>query len=197
MQNENLEGILFLVLVFGAITNGALLPSKSLSLQEIHLVRCLTYISHRYFASGRTLVMSSPSEYRYVQLELTAEVHRTSIWPAVVSVDGNIIKPNKTNFIDKDGSYIVLILDGNIKSFKAEIVGLAEGRGYEFTRFWNSETRFVVAGTNEFSMSQQTDILNHFSKFRICNCIIVNQEHYEKYKGYNSSINVNDLGAAM
>ena len=100
LQNENLEGILLVILVFSAIANGTLLPPKSLSLQEIHLVRCLTYISHRYIASGRTLVISSPSKYRYVQLELTAKVHRTSIWPVVVTVDGNIIKPNKTDFID-------------------------------------------------------------------------------------------------
>ena len=61
LQNENFVGIMLVILLFSAITNGELLPSTSLTLQEIHLVRCLTYISHRYFATGGSLVISSPS----------------------------------------------------------------------------------------------------------------------------------------
>jgi transcription antitermination factor NusG len=61
-------------------------------------------------------------------MELIAEIHRTSIWPVVVTVDGNISKPNKTDFIDGDGRYIVLITDGNFKSFAAESLGLDEER---------------------------------------------------------------------
>ena len=70
-------------------------------------------------------MISSPSTYRDVQQELIAEIHRTSIWPVVVTVDGNISMPEKSDFIDRDGSYIILIPDGNLKSFKAEILGLA------------------------------------------------------------------------
>jgi hypothetical protein len=111
-----------------------------------------------------------------VQRALTAEIHRTSTWPVVVTVDGNISIPGKTDFVDRDGSYIILIPDGNIKSVKNEINGLTqEGK---FARIWNSETRFVVAGANRFSMSQQTDIFTYFSKLRVFDCIIVSQEHY-------------------
>ena len=77
---------MLVILLFSAITNGSLLPSTSLTLQEIHLVRCLIHISHRYFAPGRSLVISSPATYGDVQQELIAEIHRTSIWPAVVIV---------------------------------------------------------------------------------------------------------------
>jgi hypothetical protein len=150
MQNEKLEVILLVILLFSAITNGELPPSTSLTLQEIHLVRCLTHISHRYFAPGRSLVISSPSAYRDVQQELIAEIHRTSTWSVVASVDGNISKPEKTDFIVKNGSYVILIPDRSFGSFEAEFKVLATGRD-KFTRFWNSETRFVVAGTKEFS----------------------------------------------
>jgi len=173
------------------------MSSKTLTLQEIHLVRCLTYISQRYFAPGRSVVISSPSTYRDVQKELIAEIHRTSIWPVVVTVDGNIRKPNKTDFIDRDGSYIILIPDGDIKSLKAEIVGLIEGRDIKFKRLWNSEARFVVAGANEFLMLQQRDILNFFSKYRIYNCIIVSQGNYVVDKEYSRSINGNDTDTGM
>ena len=169
------------------ITKGELPPSSSLSLQEIHLVRCLTHISHRYFSPGRSVVISSPSTYRDVQQELIAEIHWTAIWSVVVTVDGNISKHTKTGFIDRDGSYIILIPDGNLNNFKAEINGLAGGQNLSFTRFWNSEARFFVAGTNEFSMSQQSDIFDFFSKFRIYNCSIVSQEHYIKDKEYSKS----------
>jgi hypothetical protein len=88
-----------------------------------------------------------------VQQELIAEIHRTGIWPVVITVDGNISKPEKTDFIHTEGSYIILIPDGNIKSFLAEVNGLAIGRD-KFTRILNSEAQFVVTGANEFSMSQ-------------------------------------------
>jgi len=118
-----------------AITNGKLLPSTSLSLKKIQLVRCLTYISHRYFSSGRSLVISSPATYRDVQQELIAEIHRLSIWPVVVTVDGNISIPEKSDFIDIDGNYIILIPDGNIKNFKVENNGLVQ-ETFEYTRLW-------------------------------------------------------------
>jgi hypothetical protein len=124
LQNEKFGVILLLILLFSTITNGKLLPSTSLNLLEIHLVRCLTYISHRHFLPGRSLLISSPANYRDVQQELIAEIHRTSLWPVVVTVDGNISIPEKTDFIDKDGNYIILIPDGNIESFKAEFKGL-------------------------------------------------------------------------
>ena len=187
---------MLVILLFSAITNGSLLPSTSLTLQEIHLVRCLIHISHRYFAPGRSLVISSPATYGDVQQELIAEIHRTSIWPAVVTVYGNISKPNKTDFIDRDGSYIILIPDGNFKSFLAEGLGLSVGRG-KFTRFWNSEARFVVAGANEFSMSRKMNIVNYFSKLRIYNFLIVSRQHYIFDKEYSTPKKVNDLDISM
>jgi len=74
LQNIKIDFIMWVILLFITIANGAMLPSTSISLLEIHLVRCLTYISHRYFAPGRSLVISSPSNYRDVQQELIAEV---------------------------------------------------------------------------------------------------------------------------
>ena len=71
-------------------------------------------------------MISSPTTYRDAQQELIAEIHRTSIWPVVVPVDGYISIPEETYFVDRDGSYIILIPDGNIKSLNAEINGLAE-----------------------------------------------------------------------
>jgi hypothetical protein len=131
-----------------------------------------------------------------VQQELIAEIHQTSIWPVVVNADGNISKPDETDFIDRDGSYIILLPDGNFKKFDAEINGIGED-GTLFTRLWNSEARFVVAGANEFSMSQQTDIFDSFSKIRIYNCIIVSMEHYDIHKKYISWIKVNAADTEM
>jgi hypothetical protein len=90
-----------------------------------------------------------------------------------------------------------LIPDGNLTSLKAELNGLALGRQNNFIKIWNSEARFVVAGVNEFSMSQQTDIFDYLSKFRIYNCIIVCREHYVMDKEFSRSINVNDVDRGM
>jgi hypothetical protein len=65
--------------------------------------------------------------------------------------------PEKSDFIDRNGSYVILIPDGNIMRLSAEINGISLGQT-KFTRLWNSEARFVVAGANEFSMLQQRDI---------------------------------------
>jgi hypothetical protein len=70
-----------------------------------------------------------------VRQELIEEIHRNAIWPVVVTVDGNISIHNKTDFIDIDGSYIMLIPGGNIKSLKAEIEGLVKGRDNKFKKF--------------------------------------------------------------
>jgi hypothetical protein len=142
------------------------------------------------------VVISSPANYRAVQQELIAEIHRTATWPVVVSVDGNISKHNKTDYIDGDGSYIILIQDGNIESLKNENIGLPVVRN-EFTRFWNSEARFVVAGANKFSVSQQKDIFDFFSKFRIYNCIIVSPEQYVIDEEYGKRINENNVDTFM
>jgi hypothetical protein len=141
-------------------------------------------------------VISSPANYREVQQELIAEIHRTAIWPVVVTVDGNISIPEKTNFIDKDWSYIILLPDGSFKSFKAQLKGLAITRGI-FTRLWNSEARFVVAGTKEFPTSIQKEIFDHFSRARIYNCIIVSQEPYAIDKEYSRMENMNDVDTGM
>ena len=196
LQTRIIFGILLVISLFSAITKGELLPSKTLSLQEIHLVRCLTYISHRYFAPGRTVLISSPTAYGDVQQELIAEIHQTSIWPVVVNVDGNISKPDKTEFIDRDSSYIILLPEGNFKRLVAEINGLTAGRR-RYKRLWNSEARFIVAGANEFSMLQQTEIFDYFAKLKIYNCIIVSREHYDIDKKYSIRINVNDVDPGM
>jgi len=141
-------------------------------------------------------VISSPRKYRDVQQELIAEIHRTSIWPVVVNVDGNINIPEKSDFIDRDGNYIILIPDGNIGSFRAEFSGLAQ-ESNKYKRLWNSEARFVVAGANEFSTLEQRNILNSFSILRIYNCIIVSQEHYAIDKEDSSPKNVNDVYTGM
>ena len=75
---------------------------------------------------------------------------------------------------------------------KAEINKLTFQRT-KFTRLWNSEAQFVVAGANEFSMSQHTDIFDYLSKFRIDNCIIVNKESDVIDKGCSRPMHVNDV----
>jgi len=164
LQNEIILDILLVIMLFSDITKGKLLPTPSLTLQEIHLVRCLTHISHRYLAPGRSVVIPSPATYRDVKQELIAEIHRTSIWPVVVAVDGNITIPEKTNFIDRDGGYIILIQDMNFTNFRIEMNRLANEQ-FRYRRLWNSEARFVVAGANEFSMSQKTAIFNFSQNF--------------------------------
>jgi hypothetical protein len=114
----------------------------------------------------------------------------------VVTVDGNIGIPKNSDYIDRDGSYIILLPDGNNESLKAEINRLAIERT-KFTRFWNSEARFVVARANEFSVSQQTDIFDYLSKFRIYNCIIVNKESDVIDKECSRPIHVNDVDTGM
>jgi hypothetical protein len=187
-------GILLVILFFSAITNGALLPSTSHTLQEIHLVRCLTDISQRFFAPGRTLLISSPSIYRDVQQELIAEIWRTSLWPVIVAVDGNISKQNERVFIDGDSSYIILITDGSFLSLDSQLFRLIQ---YKLPRLWNSKVRFAVAGANDFSLSLQILIFDLFSIYKIYNCIIVSQEHYVIDKEYSREINVNDVDTGM
>jgi len=141
-------------------------------------------------------VISSPSTYRDVQQELIAEIHRTAIWPVVVTVDGDISTPNKNDFTVIDGSYILLMEDGNIASLMAEIYRLAIYQ-IKFRTLWNSETRFVVAGTSKISMSQQRNIFNSLSQFRIYNCIIVSKVHDIIDKGYSRPINASDVDKGM
>jgi len=188
--------ILLVIMLFSVNTKSELLPITSLTLREKQLVSCLTYIIKSYFTLGRTLVISSQGTYRNVQQELIAEIHTTSIWP-VVNVDWNISIKEGSGFIDRGGSYIILITHGNIKSFQVECNGLTEGRNNKFTSLRNSETRFVVAGVIEFPMSQQTDIIIYFSKFRIYNCIIVSQEHFVIDNVYSRPIKPNDVDAAV
>jgi len=196
LQNENFEVTLLVILLFSTCANGLLLPSKPPTLQEIHMVRCLTHISHRYFAPKRSVVTSSPSTYRDVQQELIAEIHRTAIWPVVVNVDGNIRITNEADFTDRDGSYIVLITDGNFESLMIEIFGL-EVDVTNYTGLWHSEARFVVAGANEFSISQQMNIFDYFSKLRLYNCIIISQCYNVIEKEYSRAINLNYEDTSM
>jgi hypothetical protein len=197
LQNEKFVAILLVILLFNVFANGALLPPKIFGLQNVYLVRCLTHISHRYFPPGRSLMISSPVTYRDVQQELIAEIHRNAIWPVVVTVDGNNSLPDKTDFIDRDGSYIILIPDGKIKSLEAEFTGLAHEQKMRYTRIWNSEAQFVVAGANKFSMLQRIKISNFFSYFGIFNCIIVSLERYVFHKIYSRQLNVNGVKTGM
>jgi len=142
-------------------------------------------------------VISSPNSYRDVQQELIAEIHRTSNWPVVVNVNGDISIPKHSDFRDRDGSYIILTPDGNINSIIAEILGLIVDQENKFTILWNSEARFVVAGANEFSMSQQMDILEYFSRLRIYNCIIVSQKHDVIDNEYSRPTKDNEVSTGM
>jgi hypothetical protein len=155
------------------------------------------YISHRYFAPGRTVVISSPSTYRDVQQELIVEIHRNAIWPVVVNIDNVISKTTKTHFSDRDTSYIILIPDGNFLKFVAKFKWLAEIHVRNFRIPWNSEARFVVAGANEFSISQLYAIFDLLSKFRIYNCIIISREHYLTGKKYRRQKRLNDEDTGM
>jgi len=101
-----------------------------------------------------------------------------------------------SNFIDRAGSYIILVPCGNIKSFKAEINGLVE-EPHKYTRLWNPEAPFVVTGESDFSKLQQMDIFDHSSKLRIYNCIIVSQEHDVIDKAYSRPIYFNDIDTGM
>jgi len=174
-----------------------MLPSTTLTLEEVHLVRCLTKISQRHFAPGRSVVILSPATYRDVQQELIAEIQRTAFWPVVVTVDGSISIPVKTDFIDRDGSYIILTPDWKLESIDAQILGLILDGKNEFTQLWSSDARFVVAGANELSMSQQKDLFDYFSKFRIYNLIIVSQEHDIKDNKYSRPNKVDDVDTGM
>ena len=71
-------------------------------------------------------MISSPASYRDVHQELIAEIHITANWSAFVTLDDNISTPDETDFIDRDGSYIILLPDGNFKRFEAEINGRAK-----------------------------------------------------------------------
>ena len=75
---------------------------------------------------------------------------------------------------------------------QAEINGLAFERT-KFTRMWSSEARFVVAGANEFSTLQQTDIYSYISKFRMYNCIFLNKENDVINKESSRRVNINDV----
>ena len=63
----------------------------------------------------------------------------------------------------------------------------------KLTRVWNSGALFVVFGAKIISTSQQTDIINAFSKFRIYNSIIVSQVHYVMEKENIRHKKVNDV----
>jgi hypothetical protein len=51
-----------------------------------------------------------------------------------------------------------------------------------------------VAGSNEYSMSQQTDTFDYFSKLKIYKYIIASQEHYVSDAQYSTH---NDVGTGM
>ena len=67
-------------------------------------------------------MISSPPTFRDVQQELIAEIHRTSIWPVFITVDGNISIPENSYFIDRGGSNIILIPDGISRALKLKLM---------------------------------------------------------------------------
>ena len=85
---------------------------------------------------------------------------------------------------------------GISRVLKNESIGLPLVRN-EYTRFWNSEARFVVAGANEFSMQQLMYIFHYFSKLRIYNCVIVSPDQYVIDKEYGSQINTNNVDTVL
>jgi hypothetical protein len=109
---------------------------------------------------------------------------------------GNISKTNKTHFIGGDFSYIIFISSGNIKILKYEIKWPVLNRT-EFRRNWNSEARFCVVGANEYSLSQNIEIIEVFSNLRIYNCITVGHEHYVNENAYSSPINFGDVDTGI
>jgi hypothetical protein len=76
-------------------------------------------------------------------------------------------------------------------------LGLIQAGENNFTRIWNFEARFVVAGANKFSILQQADIFEYFSKFRTYNCIIVSQLPDVVYNKNNKPTKVNDVDRDM
>ena len=70
---------------------------------------------------------------------------------------------------------------------------LTKDRESNFARFWNSETLLVMAGANEFPISQQKAIFYSFSKLTIYNCIVLNRENCVADKEYSKTINVNHV----
>jgi hypothetical protein len=70
-----------------------------------------------------------------VQQELIAEINTTVIWPVVVTAGGNFSKHNKTDFIDRGGVYIILVRNGNIVRFHAEMLGLYLDRNKNLQMF--------------------------------------------------------------
>jgi archaellum component FlaG (FlaF/FlaG flagellin family) len=59
------------------------------------------------------------------------EIQTASNWPIVVAVNGDINIPERTNVIDRDGSYIILLPDGNITNFRTQMNRLATAKfGY-------------------------------------------------------------------
>jgi hypothetical protein len=78
-----------------------------------------------------------------------------------------------------------------------EINGQVKDGEYNFTRLWNSESRFVVAGAKKYSMLQQTAIFDYFSNLRIYNCIIVCQAHEVMDIERSKPNKVNDIDTDM
>jgi hypothetical protein len=61
----------------------------------------------------------------------------------------------------------------------------------------NYNARFVVAGTNKFSMSQHKRIFNVFSQLRIYNCIFVSLEHDVIYRENSRHVKTNVVDTGM
>ena len=62
-----------------------------------------------------------PANYRDVQQELIAEIHKIFIWLVVVTVDVNIRITKNSDFVGRYGCYIILILDGLSRVLKLKL----------------------------------------------------------------------------
>jgi hypothetical protein len=83
-----------------------------------------------------------------------------------------------------------------MEGFLAEINRLALVGG-KFTRIWNAEARFIVVGTNGFSIFQQMYIFDLFSRIRIHNCINISQENDVINTEYRRPMNVNNVDTGI
>jgi hypothetical protein len=141
------------------------------------------YIIHKHFAPGRSVVISLPSTGRdlnnNVEQQLTSYIQQSSIWPLVISRGRHIGNIGEINFIHGDGSYIILISNGSFSSFSDQINRLALIKN-KFTRYWNSEARFIVSEIQKNPVADYEElrkkILDIFARLKIFNCVIVFQE---------------------
>jgi hypothetical protein len=113
------EVIILVILLFSAIMNGALLPPNFLISREIQLVRCLTRQS-RIFGNraifGDIIACHQPRCATGSKGREWQNVYMACCFYHV----SNINLPDKPDFIDRDGRYIILTQIGNYNILNVE-----------------------------------------------------------------------------